>query len=416
MPNNITIINDTNENASVISSQIAPTVENALKNDTLEYYAKMTEEEKKKKLQKYKQKFAYYMNILVNETSVDLYFQAYEFILKFRQFILGTLGTINYSFVLKASQRGSNGSVFMKTLTLGQLDFLKLMKDENGKVIGLSQSGDNLRFSTAFLRNLRQLIKNIQHQGMNIKVDSGCSSFILTNETLGTRQSFASGKLFKARIDVLQHKYKVQTFYQFELTVTKDISRKTGAEVFKYNITKVNGNPESSSVFSAIGKYFSDEMTAKREAANETFGISVDPSYPNAGNLTELYIAAKHRLNQGKNRFTPRKKVPGMTLFELWNQIRANTEPFYSGGDFLMNQIKSFLGSNPSLTSYSTIRKTIEKFYNALNASSIAETKELLAKELLQENSKSELITKEQKELSQAIAESFTRFFKDLTK
>ena len=50
MPNNITIINDTNENASVISSQIAPTVENALKNDTLEYYAKMTEEEKKKKL------------------------------------------------------------------------------------------------------------------------------------------------------------------------------------------------------------------------------------------------------------------------------------------------------------------------------------------------------------------------------
>lgn len=81
-----------------------------------------------------------------------------------------------------------------------------------------------------------------------------------------------------------------------------------------------------------------------------------------------------------------------------------------------MNQIKGFLGSNPSLTSYSTIRKTIEKFYNALNASSIAETKELLAKELLQENSKSELITKEQRELSQAIAESFARFFKDLTK
>jgi hypothetical protein len=49
----------------------------------------------------------------------------------------------------------------MKTLTLGQLDFLKLMKDKNGKVIGLSESGGNLRFNTAFLRNLRQLIKNI---------------------------------------------------------------------------------------------------------------------------------------------------------------------------------------------------------------------------------------------------------------
>ena len=154
---------------------------------------------------------------------------------------------------------------------------------------------------------------------MDIKIDSGCSSFILVNETLGTRQSFSSGKLFKARIDALQHQYKVQTFYQFELTVTKDISRKTGAEVFKYMTTRVNGNPESSSVFSAIGKYFSDEMTAKREAANKAFGVSIDLSYPNAGNLTELYITAKNRLNQGKNRFIPRKKVPGMTLFELWN-------------------------------------------------------------------------------------------------
>jgi hypothetical protein len=60
-----------------------------------------------------------------------------------------------------------------------------------------------------------------------------------------------------------------------------------------------------------------------------------------------------------------------MTLFELWNEVRTNREPFYSGGDYLLNQIKSFLGSNPSLTSYSTIRKTIENFYNALNASSI---------------------------------------------
>jgi len=50
MPVDMTITTDINETASVISSQIAPTVENALKNDTLEYYAKMTEEEKKKKL------------------------------------------------------------------------------------------------------------------------------------------------------------------------------------------------------------------------------------------------------------------------------------------------------------------------------------------------------------------------------
>lgn len=416
MANEMTVTTDVNGLSSTIFSQIAPTIENALKGNALEYYSKMTEEEKKKKLQKYKQRFAYYMNALINEVSVDLYFQAYEFILEFRQFILGTLGAINYSFVIKTNERGSNGSVFMKTLTLGQLDFLKLMKDKNGRVIGLSKSGGNLRFNTAFLRNLRQLIKNIQQTDMNIKIDSGCSSFILTNETLGTRQSFASGKLFKARIDALQHQYKVQTFYQFELTVTKDISKKTGAAVFKYDTIRVNGNPESSSVFSAIGKYFSDEMTAKKEITNETFGISIDPSYPNAGNLTQLYIVAKNRLNQGKNRFTPRKKVPGMTLFELWNEIRVNTEPFYSGGDYLMNQIKSFLGSNPSLTSYATIRKTIERFYNALNTSTIAETKDLLSKELLQENSESELITKEQRALSQAIAQSFAQFFEDLVK
>lgn len=48
MPVDMTITTDINETASVISSQIAPTVENALKNDTLEYYAKMTEEEKRK--------------------------------------------------------------------------------------------------------------------------------------------------------------------------------------------------------------------------------------------------------------------------------------------------------------------------------------------------------------------------------
>lgn len=412
----MTITTDVDRTASIISSQIAPTVENTLRNDALEYYAKMTEDEKRKKLQNYRKRFAQYKNKLANQkNSVNLYFQAYELILDFRQFVLGTLGAINYSFVLKASQRGANGSIFMKTLTIGQADFLKLMKDENGDVIGLSKSENNLRFSTAFLQRLKQLIQNIQQENMSIKIDSGCSSFILTNETLGTRQDFSDGKLFKARIEALQHQHKVQTFYQFEIDVTKDISKRTGAEVFKYITTRVDGNPESSSVFSAIGKYFSDEMTAKKEAANEAFGVSVDPSYPNAGNLTELYIVAKNRLNQGKNRFTPRRGVPGMILFELWKQIRANSEPFYSGGDYLMNQIKSFLGSNPSLTSYSTIRKTIEKFDNALNMSSITETKKLLAQYLLQKNSNSELVTQEQKNLSKAIAESFAHFFENLT-
>lgn len=413
---NMTIYTDIDETASVISSKIAPTLEEVLNKDVLEYYAQMTEEQKKQKLLKYKEKFAEYLKILATETSVKTYFEAYEFILQFRKYILGELGSINYTFAIRANMGGSSGSVFMKTLTLGQLDFLKLIKDEKGNITGLSKSGDNLRFSSAFLSNLRKLIQNIEQEGMNVKVDSGCSSFILVNEDLGTRQSFSDGKLFKARISALQHQYKTQQFYHFEINATKDISRKTGAEVFKYFITRVDGNPNSSSVFSAIGKYFSDEMTSKREAVQSAYGVSVDPSYPNAGNLTQLYILAKNRLNNNKNHFYPRRSVSGMTLFELWNEVRANTEPFYSGGDYLLNQIKSFLGSNPSLTSYSTIRKTIENFYNALNASSIKQTKDLLAKELLQKGSGSKMVTEEQKKLSQAIAESFAQFFKDLTK
>lgn len=410
---NLFIQTNINQIASVISSKIAPTLNNVLKQDVLEYYAKMTEEQKRHELQKYKNKFQNYLSKLESDTSVNTYFEAYESILEFRQFILGALGTINYTFAIKASERGRQGSVFMKTITLGKADFLKLIKDGNN-VVGLSKSGNNLRFNSIFLSNLRKLIKSIESHDMSININSECSSFILVNETLGTKSTFTSGKLFRSRIDALQRQKQVQKFYDFTLKVTKDISRKTGAEVFKYFITKVEGNPESSSIFSAIGKYFSDEMTAKRSAVQESFEVSVDPSYPNAGNLTQLYILAKNRLNDGINNFREgRRAVSGKNLFELYNEVKSNTEPFYSGGDILLNQIKSFLGSNPSLTSYATIRKTIQNFYNALNKPSLSETKNALSKLLLQQNSMSK-ITQEEKELSLAISQSFETFFKDL--
>ena len=50
MANEMTVTTDVNGLSSTIFSQIAPTIENALKGDALEYYSKMTEEEKKKKL------------------------------------------------------------------------------------------------------------------------------------------------------------------------------------------------------------------------------------------------------------------------------------------------------------------------------------------------------------------------------
>ena len=41
---NMTIYTDIDETASVISSKIAPTLEEVLNKDVLEYYAQMTEE------------------------------------------------------------------------------------------------------------------------------------------------------------------------------------------------------------------------------------------------------------------------------------------------------------------------------------------------------------------------------------
>lgn len=410
MADNVYIINDIEGNAKIISSEINSVLQKTLKQNALNYYAEMTNQEKRKRLFQYKQKFVDYKNKLEGSVDVDLYFQAYQFILEFRQFILGNLGKIDYTFTIRAN---SGNSIFMKTLTIGSVDFANLMKDKNGKVIGLQQSGNNLRFTSAFLNNLKALIKNIESQQMSIKVNSNCTTFTLINETLGTKQDFTSGKLFKSYIDAAQRKRDVEKWYNFQLTVKKDISAINQKNVFKYFITRVDNAPESSSIFSAIGKYFADEMNAKRNAVQESFSISIDPSYPNAGNLTELYILAKKRLNNGKNTFYPSPKpVSGQSLFEMYNQVRANTQPFYSGGDVLLEQIKSFLGSNPSLTSYSTIKKTIENFYNALNFSDIEEIKKQLSNLLLQKGS--EQMSQEQKDLSLAISNSFAQFFKNL--
>lgn len=415
MADNVKITTNLDQLVNNIALNIDLPIQEALKNQALDYYANRTEEQKLKILSAYKTGFEKYKIKLQTSDSLQDYFQAYEYILEFRKFILGQLGIINYTFVLSSSQRGSTGSVFVKSITIKSEDFKNLIMDNNS-ITGLVKFEDNLRFSSAFISKLRKLIKDIKQQGVNIGILPSGNEFIIQNETLGTRQTFTNGQLFKSRIDFLQRQYQTQHWYHFDLNITKDISANDQRAVFKYQINKVTGNPLSSSVFSAIGKYFSDEMTAKREAVKNSVGINIDPSYPNVGNLTQLYALAKQRLNNGHNNFYPRRKrVSGMTLFELWNEVRANTEPFYSGGDLLMEQIKSFLGSNPSLTSYTTIKKTIQNFYNAISISDIQEMKNRLSKLLLQNNSNLQLISKQEKNLSKAIAKSFNDFFKNLT-
>ena len=44
----------------------------------------------------------------------------------------------------------------------------------------------------------------------------------------------------------------------------------------------------------------------------------ISPSFPSAGNFTELYIMAKSRLNGNKNKFQQRQEIRGATLLELW--------------------------------------------------------------------------------------------------
>lgn len=411
MPSELIINTDIEAITTNLIQNVTLAVEEALKYDALNYYANRTEEQKKRILSAYKEGFKNYKEQLNNTSSLEDYFKAYEYILNFRKFILGEIGEIDYTFVLSAT---AGQEKFIKSITLKSEDFKNLIFDKNNNIVGLVNDYDNLRFSSAFIKQLRSLIKNINQQGINIQISPTGNNFILVNENLGTRQQFTSGQLFKSRIAFLQRQYNTQHWYSFDLDVTKDISAQQGAAVFKYKINKVSGNPLSSSVFSAIGKYFSDEMTAKRQAVSNSFGYSIDPSYPNVGNLTQLYILAKERLNNKHNNFRPRRRrVSGATLFELWNEVRANTEPFYSGGDVLMEQIKSFLGANPSLTSYSTLRQSINNFYNAINNSNIKDMQNKLSQLLLQESTVGTL-SQEQKNLSKTIAKAFNDFFRDL--
>lgn len=407
----ILIQHDNVQNSKIIQSEIKSTLNKILNNEALNQYAKLTNEEKRKKLSQYKKDFQQYSNLQGQD--VTKYFEAYELILKFREFILGDFGKIDYTFSIQVRDRKKSGNVYMKTITLGSESFIDLIKgDKDNKGFGLEQSGSNLRFSSAFLSRLTSLIRQIEGEKISIKVNP--NYFSLVNETLGTKQDFTNGKLMKSNIEFYQRNRNVEKWYEFIFKITKDISDNQGKRVFRYAVESVKDkeNNSSSSIFSAIGKFFADWMTQTRIFVNNN-KVSVDISYPNAGNLTQLYILAKQRLNKGHNVFRDpkRQRVQGQTLLNLYREIKANTEPFYSGGDVLTQQIKSFLGSMPSLSSLSTIQNTVKSFLEALNKNDINEIKEALKKLLLQNNSSAAKISQQEVQVSEAIAESFESFF-----
>ena len=407
--NTVLLSHDKQQISKTIFSEISSSLEKTLNNEALSIYAKQTVETKKALLDAYKKGFQSLLSKLNMTNSVEEYFKAYEYILKFREFILGDAGKIDYTFTIRSYDKDN---VYIDTITLGHETFKDLLFTEK-YILGLYEFDGNLRFSSDFLKRLRVLIKQIKNQKMDVKISPDNSFFTLTNELLGTKQDFKDNKIMRANIDFYQRNRNVSKWYTFQFKVSKDISNKQGKRVFKYFVSRVNGNPASSSIFSAIGKYFADEMQQSKIFIGD-HGLDIQPHYPNAGNLTELYILAKERLNAGHNVFQPRplrKAVSGNTLFELYNQVKKNSEPFYAGGDVLMQQIKSFLGSNPSLTSYATIRNSVQNFFNALNDDSIEKIANQLQKLLIKNPLNSKNLSDSEKELSKKITTSFCSFF-----
>lgn len=415
----------------IIQSQTSPAIQKVLSTSALEQYSQKTQKEAKEILQKlilYKNRFLWYREQLKKEVPLETYLSAYEFILEFRKFILGEkLGAINYTFIVTTYEKQSGYTVHNVELSAKQ--FSEVISSYGGKFLLFE---DSIKFPSQLQTDLKkaiQIAKNLEKKAsfskyfpFDVKIGNELS---FTDEETGIKircsdknffisylQSLASAK---GRISMnKRHQIKGTNGYYFLL-------EHQGGRIIT---TNARGAIPSSSIFSAVGKYLKDEFDAKTTYYNMQQSSSDKlnpPSYPNAGNFTELYIVAKSRLNGGKNKFGgSRQKVSGKDLFELYKQVKSNTDAFYTGGDYLTDQIKGFLGALPSLTSLKTIKNAVENFYQALkdveeNIKNIDHIKKELSKLLLQDESTSKKISDTQRNLSKDLAVAFEKFFSNLT-
>jgi len=258
--------------------------------------------------------------------------------------------------------------------------FRDLLFNNNKQIIGLDKTNDgNIRMNTVLIASLQQILLQLKNKGVNFTVDKNFVNFSIHNDNVGKSQEFKSANLFKAAIENAERRNPKYARYIFDLSVkiTTKKDNDTGSlkEIFSYTINKVGGRPASSSVFSAISKYAADEKLAKQQAIFNQSGKEIIASV-NTGNLTEIYKLAKDILNEGHNKFKNGKRyISGEQMYSIFQEVRANSDPFYMGGDILTEQIKSFLGACPSLTSCKTIKNSIENFYKALNKTDLKELK-----------------------------------------
>lgn len=381
----------TGYSAKINQTAIQNIIANVLKEQTKEiilkdaptYFAFKTQEilKTKKALEDLRNQVKSMNNFLKKggEVPLEKYFEAYELLLDVRKFFLGEKGEIDYSILFS---RKENQEANIYNIIIDHKTFRELLFNEQNILQGIKFQGESLRFDQSMLTSsLKKIIDTLKSQGINCSVVGEGSFFRLINENVGKSKDFKDGKFFKEQIEFA--KKRVGTRYIFDIDIKA--SKKDGKDVFSYIFNKVDGSPMSSSVFSAIGKYAADQIEAKEAAFESQLNIQKNVSI-SSGHLTEIYILAKDRLNQGKNRFPERRRVYASGsngLFNIFAQVRSNSDSFYSGGDYLTEQIKSFLGNAPSLTTIRTIRNGIQNIDDSLSQSNLEEIKKSLLNQIV---------------------------------
>lgn len=381
---------------TTIHSQSFP----VLKKQAPSYFAEESQK-KKKEFENLKKKILSFS--LGEERKVQNYFQAYEIILDVRQFFLGEKGTIDYTILFSTKGRGKEGSASIHEITIDRKTFSELMLSKDGEKF-LKESGGNIRFTRAFVSKLKQMANNIEAQdGFSFKITD--NNFKVVNEIIGKSRDYKGADLFKKQIE-RQTKMKEGNRYIFEINLEKVTSTKDEKDILSYKIRGVGGGDDSQSIFSAIGKYTADEIEAKNSIIKKG-GFNTQVYIPNRGNLSEIYSLAKMKLNNDRNKFGSngeKRFVSGQNLFPIYAQVLGNIDPFYSGGDILSTQIKSFLGSCPSLTSFSTIEETLKSFQKILSKDNLDDIYIDLQKKLIKEENENAIL-KEENELSKELTE-----------
>ena len=327
-----------------------------------------------KDFQQLRQKIHQIAQELKSTKSVRKYYEAYEAVLDTRVFFMGGLADIEY--IMTIAINGQPVDVQLDRKSLDDIIF-------SGKKFGLSNTGSSLRFNRAALTAL-------ESYALQVLVNNNEFQIVSNDKQLDLR--FQNPQWMRKELDRIKN--IGEHFYLF--TMEKQVDRQNKAH---FEILKASGGKITHTAFSAIGQYAVDELMAKRAAAAED--NSIYKGQMNIGNLTEIYIKYKALVNQGHNHFPSPRFVSGEELFPIFKEVRGNTDPWYSGGDYLEAQIKSFLGSMPTLASINTIKKMIDELDKILNTGDLEEIKKAIEQMFIQ---KSTVINNELDKQAQQLA------------